>query len=175
MGGEQPGGIEMRDVAEIESGLINGQAADGRPEIQCVAAGSAREAVIDLPGKMDGEGSLGSGSTAGNRARTAKLRTMPRSRLEADQVQDLAHRNLLSKLVIVDARHESSGRGLYAASDLEAAGGFLTRWARYDLPRIFSRMAPSTTRSKKAIANGGSPRYSVHASKSMFVTKAVEC
>ena len=117
----------MRDVAEIQGGLMNGQAADGCPEIQWVAVGSAGEAVIDLPGKMDGEGTVGSGATTGDWARTAKLRTVPRSRLEADQVQDLTHRNLLSKLVIVDARHERSGSTLYAASDFEVTGGFFAR------------------------------------------------
>jgi hypothetical protein len=59
-------------------------------------------------------------------------------------------------------------------SEAGPAVGFLTRWARYDLPRIFSRMAPSTIRSKKAMASGGSPRYSLQASKSMLVARAVE-
>ena len=44
------------------------------------------------------------------------------------------------------------------------------RCARYDLPLIFTMIAPSTIRSRNAIASGGSPRYSPHASKSMFVT-----
>src|SRR5439155_26954097 len=48
------------------------------------------------------------------------------------------------------------------------------RWARYDLPWIFRMIAPSTIRSKNAIASGGSPRYSPHAGKSMFVTNAVD-
>ena len=48
------------------------------------------------------------------------------------------------------------------------------RWARYDLPLILRMIAPSTIRSKNAIANGGSPRYSPQASKSMFVTNAVD-
>ena len=48
------------------------------------------------------------------------------------------------------------------------------RWARYDLPLIFTMIAPSTIRSRNAIASGGSLRYSSHASKSMFVTSAVE-
>src|SRR4051812_1248660 len=40
------------------------------------------------------------------------------------------------------------------------------RCARYDLPLIFTMIAPSTIRSRNAIASGGSPRYSPHASKS---------
>jgi hypothetical protein len=35
-------------------------------------------------------------------------------------------------------------------------------------------MAPSTTRSRKAISSGESPRYSPRASKSMVVISAVE-
>ena len=107
MRGGQPGRIEVQDAAEIQRGMMQGQAADGRPEIQCVAVGVAGEALIDLPGKMDGEGAVGSGVAARDRARAAKLRTMPPGRLEADQVQDLTHRDLPPKLVIVDARHGS--------------------------------------------------------------------
>jgi hypothetical protein len=43
-----------------------------------------------------------------------------------------------------------------------------------DWPLIFRMMAPSTMRSRKAIAHGGSPRYSPQASKSMLVTSAVD-
>ena len=38
----------------------------------------------------------------------------------------------------------------------------------------FRITAPSTRRSRKALASGGSPRYSAHAAKSMFVANAVE-
>src|SRR5262249_14872376 len=53
-------------------------------------------------------------------------------------------------------------------------GNACARCARYDLPLIFTMIAPSTSRSRIAIASGASPRYSPHASKSMFVTSAVE-
>jgi len=132
---------------------VQGQAADGRPEIEGIAMGVASEAVIDLTGEMDREGSAGRAATAGDRAAAAKLRIVLPGRLEADPVQDLAHADLAAQLVVVDARHDSQ-----AASGLAAAGGFLARWARYDLPRIFSGIAPSTMRSRKAIARGGSPR-----------------
>ena len=61
----------------------------------------------------------------------------------------------------------------YLCGDVSAFPA-LARCARYDLPAIFRMIAPSTIRSKSAIASGGSPRYSPHASKSMFVTNAVE-
>src|SRR5512140_171023 len=97
----------------------------------------AGETAIHLPGKMDREGAAGSGTAAGDGARAAELITAAGSHLEADQVQDLPHRDLPPKLL------------------------------------IFRRMAPSTMRSRKAIARGGSPRYSLHASKSIFVARAV--
>jgi hypothetical protein len=124
-----------------------------RPEVQGIALATAGETAVGLPIKMHGEGAGRGRAAAGNRAWAAKLRTTPPGRREADQVQDLPHPDLPPKLVVVDAWH-----GSYAASALAAAGGFLARWARYDLPRIFRRMAPSTIRSRKAIAKGGSPR-----------------
>ena len=168
MRGGLQGRFKVQDVAEIQRGMMQRQAAHCCPQVQCIAVAVADEAAIDLPVEMNREGLARSTTTGGDRAWAAKLRIMPRGRLEADQVQDLAHRDLPPKFAIVDARH-----GSYAASAL-AAGGFLARWARYDLPRIFRRIAPSTMRSRKAIAKGGSPRYSLHASKSMFVARAVE-
>ncbi len=73
----QPGWIEIRDLAEIERGLVSGQVADCRPEIQYVATGMASEAVIDLPGKMDGERVVRSGAAGGDGAWAAKLRAVP--------------------------------------------------------------------------------------------------
>jgi hypothetical protein len=75
---------------------------------------------------------------------------------------------------------ESCDTELDASSESSSTDGRLSilwaRLARCDFASggIFIRRAPSTTRSKKAIANGGSPRYSPHDSKSMLVTKAVE-
>jgi hypothetical protein len=43
-------------VAEIQSGVVKGEAADGGPEVQRIAVGAAGEAVVDLPAEMDGEG-----------------------------------------------------------------------------------------------------------------------
>ena len=130
-----------------------------RPEIQLVAFGVAGEALIDLPIKLDGEVGVGSRRTAEDGTGAAKLRTSPPGRSKADQLQYLVHGDELTKLAVVDAGHEGlKRRGGYVASGLGGSGGFFARWARYDLPRIFSRMAPSTTRSRKAIASGGSPR-----------------
>ena len=54
--GGQPRWIEIRDAAEIQCGLMNGQTVDGGPEIQGIAVGTAGEAVIDLASEMHGDG-----------------------------------------------------------------------------------------------------------------------
>jgi len=86
-----------------------------------------------------------------------EVEAAPPSRAEADQAQHLGHGDSPAKLLVIDARHEASAEG-YVLSGLGGLGTFLARWARYDLPRIFRRMAPSTTRSRKAMARGGSPK-----------------
>ncbi len=48
-------------------------------------------------------------------------------------------------------------RGVQVVGDAVGLAG-LARCARYDFPLIFRMMAPSTTRSRNAVASGGSPR-----------------
>src|ERR1051326_5484188 len=74
----------------------------------------------------------------------------------------------------VDDRRPTPG-----PNDLHFLGGLRSdarsaRCARYDLPLIFRMAAPSTIRSRNAMASGGSPRYSPQFSKSTFVTRAVD-
>ena len=120
----------------------------------------ASEAVIDLAINLDGEVRIGRQRTAGDWTRAAKLGTsLPRSPRKPISSNTSSHGDPLAKLAVVDAWHKGLGgwRG-YVASGFGGSGAFLARWTRYDLPRILRRMAPSTTRSKKAIASGGSPR-----------------
>ena len=130
-----------------------------RPKIEDIALGMASEAVIDLAINLDGEVRVGTRRTAGDWTGAAKLGTSLPGRPKAYQFQHLGHGDPLAKLAVVDAWHKGLGgwRG-YVASGFGGSGAFLARWTRYDLPRILRRMAPSTTRSKKAIASGGSPR-----------------
>ena len=44
-------------AAEIDGSRVQGQAADGSPEVQEIAVGAAGEAVVDLASEMDREGS----------------------------------------------------------------------------------------------------------------------
>ncbi len=44
-------------MAEIDRGGVKGQAVDGSPKVQEIAVGAAGEAVVDLAGEMDREGS----------------------------------------------------------------------------------------------------------------------
>jgi hypothetical protein len=56
MGGGYPAWDEVCGVAEIECGLVKGEATDGGPEVEWIAVGVAGEAVVGLPAEMDGEG-----------------------------------------------------------------------------------------------------------------------
>jgi hypothetical protein len=60
MRGGLQGRFKVQDVAEIQCGMMQGFAVGCCPEIQTVTVGLAGEAVIDLPGKVDGEGPAGS-------------------------------------------------------------------------------------------------------------------
>jgi hypothetical protein len=48
-GDGQPGGIEVSGLAEIQGGVVKGQAAGGGPEVQRIAVGAAGEAAVELP------------------------------------------------------------------------------------------------------------------------------
>ena len=96
-------------MAEIQGGVVEGESLDGCPEVEWIAVRTAGEAAVDLAGKVDGEGAAGTGRAAGNWAGPAKLIALPACRLEAEQVEHLCHRDLLSKAAIVDARHEEFG------------------------------------------------------------------
>src|SRR5688500_4673538 len=67
---------------------------------------------------------------------------------------------------------EVGGSRAYFSAGLSSAPFVLG--ARYDFPLTLRIIAPSTSRSRKAIARGPSERYSPHLSKSTFVTSAVE-
>ena len=82
---------------------------DGCPEVEWIAVRTAGEAAIDLAGKVDGEGVAGPGRAAGNWAGPTKLIALPACCLEAEQIEHLRHRDLLSKAAIVDARHDEFG------------------------------------------------------------------
>ena len=88
---------------------MEGESLDGCPEVEWIAVRTAGEAAVDLAGKVDGEGAAGMGRAAGNWAGPAKLIALPACRLEAEQVEHLCHRDLLSKAAIVDARHDEFG------------------------------------------------------------------
>lgn len=157
--GRQPRRGDVGSMAERDGGWMERETLHCRPEIQGIALGMAGEAVIDLPIKLDGEVRVGSRRTAGDWTGAAKLGSSPPGRPKADQLQHLGHGDPLTKLAVVDARHKGlGGWRVYVASGFGGSDAFLARWTRYDLPRIFRRMAPSTTRSRKAIASGGSPK-----------------
>ena len=164
-----------------------------RPECQLISAVTTSEAVPDVSRQVGSEAWLSLTRTA-LRVCTAAQETVVAAiaasaacRMKFQQIQHPRQRDGATDCTIVDGaiiglpvsvyslivvlpvcrRHPFGSGGLGAFERL-------AREARYDFPRMFSRTARSTTRSSRAIASGASPRYSPHASNSIFVLSAVD-
>ena len=132
------------------------------------------EAAEGMTSEMDGEAAQRAGSQwIVDGARTAELLAAAASGAVSEQFKDLLHGDGRSQSMVIDAGHGPRHAGVYGAEGFGLASMRRARWARYDLPSSFNTMAPSTTRSRKAMASGGSPRYSSQVSKSTLVTSAV--
>ena len=101
-----PGDGQPEELAQFQSGLVQRKPANCHPKIQRISLGAAGKAPIDLASTMEGEDPRGLRAAGGNRARTAKLRSVPPSRLKADELEHVIHHDLLPKLTIVDAWHD---------------------------------------------------------------------
>ena len=75
----------------------------------------------------------------------------------ACSVNLVAQREVCLQLEREEERRAGEFGDVQVAGFVVALAG-LARWARYDFPLIFSMMDPSTTRSRNAVASGGSPR-----------------
>lgn len=133
-GGERRRG-DASGVAEVSCGGVQGKLVDRGPEIEVIAGTATAEAAEDVPFDVHGENvRLKTRSREArrvwarsvNRARAAKLGTAPTHRLEAEQVQHVAHRDPLAKGAIVDAGHGGSVHRQAA----DRAGSRLARLAR---------------------------------------------
>lgn len=58
MRSEEPRRVKVHDTAEVKRGMIKGETADGSPKIERIALLAASEAAIDLPSKVNGEGTV---------------------------------------------------------------------------------------------------------------------
>jgi hypothetical protein len=52
----KPGREKVGGLAKIQGSIVKGKTAHGGPKFQGIAVGMADETVINLPGKMGGEG-----------------------------------------------------------------------------------------------------------------------
>ena len=62
MGGGEPRRGKVHGAAEVDCGMIEGETTGRSPEIERIALLAASEAAIDLPGKVNGEGTAGVGA-----------------------------------------------------------------------------------------------------------------
>ena len=164
-----------------------------RPECQLISAVTTSEAVPDVSRQVGSEAWLSLTRTAlrfctaAQETVAAAIAASAACRMKFQQIQHPRQRDGATDCTIVDGaiiglpvsvyslivvlpvcrRHPFGSGGLGAFERL-------AREARYDFPRMFSRTARSTTRSSRAIASGASPRYSPHASNSIFVPSAVD-
>ncbi len=54
----EPRRVKVHDAAEVERGMMEGEGAGRSPKIERIALLVASEAAIDLPGKVNGEGTV---------------------------------------------------------------------------------------------------------------------
>jgi len=100
-----PGDFLAQYATEIDGGLIQRQLRGGRPQFKLVALAMTLVAAIATDCHVHGEASAtGPGFVQGTAS--VPLVACSLAGLEAEQVEYLLHRNLLAKLVEVDARHD---------------------------------------------------------------------
>lgn len=122
---------------------------------------AAAKAAKDPAREVDGEAALIIGPQwIMDRTWAAKLVSRATRWLVLQQVEYLFHRDRGAQGLIIDAGHGGRDRlrVCQLGEDEDLPSTRLARWARYDLPSSFMTMAPSTTRSRNAIASGGSPK-----------------
>jgi hypothetical protein len=101
-----PGKFAVELLAKIDGCPVNALPAERRIEIQVITSRSACEATVNFQLHIDRERSaLGrAGSMYG--ARPSKPTARSGLRLEANQLQDLGHRNSLTHGPEINARHK---------------------------------------------------------------------
>ena len=142
---------------------MEGEAAELNPEIELVPRPSTAEALKEIEADVNREARLFNCADVGRteRAGPAPLRATLDDGLIAEEFQHAADSDLAADDRVVELAHDLRLlvlRLLAAACGPLAAAFCSARWARYDLPLKRWMIAPSTTRSSKAIARGGSPR-----------------
>ena len=165
-------------MTEISGGGVNAQIVDGGPQVELCSRRVATEAAEAMAAEMDREDPALRLVVTVDWAGAAQARTVAGCGHEAQQVQYLLDGDLAADLPQINFRHELRrrsllhwpeqrrgpgihgvgwGSGLATLPSLLGTGR-LRRAARYERPSIFSTIAPSTRRSRMAMAKGASPR-----------------
>ena len=104
----EPGRFDAGLLAEMKRGGKQGPLVNPSPEVELIALGVAVKALEALTTQMhrETEGIAGSGRIV-NGTRSSKLLRASRGRLEAEQPEDIFHRDEGPESPVVDARHQS--------------------------------------------------------------------
>ena len=107
--GREPGRLDAGLLAEKERGRKEGAFVNLSPEVELIALGVTVKALEAWTTQMhrETEGIVRSGGIV-NGTRAAKLLRASRGRLEAEQPEDIFHRDEGPESPVVDARHQSA-------------------------------------------------------------------
>ncbi len=92
-------------AAKIDGSRVNWKPGDGGPEFKVIALAVALVAVVPSGAQIHRERPAGSGGGSVHRARSVPLQSGSAGGLEAEQIQDLLHRDVSAQFVEVDSRH----------------------------------------------------------------------
>ena len=105
----EPGRFDAGLLAEMKRGGKQGPLVNASPEVELIALGVTAKALEALAAQVHGEteGIVRSGGVV-NGTRASKLLRASRGRLEAEQAEDIFHREEGPESPVVDARHPSA-------------------------------------------------------------------
>ena len=92
-------------AAKIDGGRVNRKTGDGGPEFKVISFAVALVAIVPPSAQIHRERPAGSGGGSVHRARSVPLQSGSAGGLEAEQIQDLLHRDVSAQFVEVDSRH----------------------------------------------------------------------
>jgi hypothetical protein len=119
-------------LAKIQSGLVQGQAAQSSPEIELVSLGPAIEATKEPPRQLYREAARDLALGGMKWACATKLVAMPGGGMIANQVEHAHHRNLVAQSSVIDQHRfwsDQVGRRLAVEAFADCLAG-RARWAR---------------------------------------------
>ncbi len=98
-------------AAKIDGGCVNWKAGDGGPEFKVISFAVALVAVVPSGTQIHRERPAGSGGGAVHRARPVPLQSGSTGGHEAEQIQNLLHRDVSAQFIEVDSGHRRLSPG----------------------------------------------------------------